>query len=183
MSQTQVPPELARIAAFVNTIDRETGIDHIAAPDELKAWLVEHHGLAKSVRVTGEDVDQARALREGLRQVLRDDRDRDGDAGEIGELNRLLRSLRLHVQFNPDGKPMVAPVEADGVDGAFGAMVAGIAIAVGAGTWSRLKVCASDTCQWAFYDHSRNRSGRWCSMRVCGNRSKIRTYRSGRAPG
>ena len=50
-----------------------------------------------------------------------------------------------------------------------------------AGTWSRLKVCPADDCQWAFYDHSKNRSGTWCSMQVCGNRAKVRAYRERRA--
>jgi len=26
------------------------------------------------------------------------------------------------------------------------------------GTWSRFKVCGNDTCRWAFYDRSKNRS-------------------------
>jgi len=50
-----------------------------------------------------------------------------------------------------------------------------------AGTWSRLKVCPADDCQWAFYDHSKNRSGTWCSMKVCGNRAKVRRYRERRS--
>ena len=45
------------------------------------------------------------------------------------------------------------------------------------GTWARLKACREDTCQWAFYDRSKNRSATWCSMAVCGNRAKARTYR------
>jgi len=45
------------------------------------------------------------------------------------------------------------------------------------GTWDRMKACAADTCRWAFYDHSRNRSRQWCDMAVCGNRAKARTYR------
>jgi predicted RNA-binding Zn ribbon-like protein len=45
------------------------------------------------------------------------------------------------------------------------------------GIWPRLKICLSDTCQWAFYDASKNRSGNWCSMEVCGNRMKVRSHR------
>lgn len=37
--------------------------------------------------------------------------------------------------------------------------------------------CPADSCGWAFYDHARNRSRRWCSMAVCGNRTKARSYR------
>jgi predicted RNA-binding Zn ribbon-like protein len=40
-----------------------------------------------------------------------------------------------------------------------------------------LKICTNDECQWAFYDHSRNRSGAWCTMAVCGNRMKGRAFR------
>ena len=40
------------------------------------------------------------------------------------------------------------------------------------------QVCVADDCQWAFYDTSKNRSRHWCSMGVCGNRQKTRTYRA-----
>jgi predicted RNA-binding Zn ribbon-like protein len=52
-----------------------------------------------------------------------------------------------------------------------------------ADTWSRLKACRDDTCKWAFYDHSKNRSGHWCSMEVCGSRHKARQYRERRKTG
>src|SRR3712207_8580100 len=42
----------------------------------------------------------------------------------------------------------------------------------------RLKACPWDSCQWAFYDQSRNRSGVWCNMAVCGNRAKVAAHRS-----
>jgi predicted RNA-binding Zn ribbon-like protein len=47
-----------------------------------------------------------------------------------------------------------------------------------AGRWSRVKLCASETCRWAFVDESRNRSRTWCSMAVCGNRAKARSFRA-----
>ncbi|HEX6654657.1 MAG TPA: CGNR zinc finger domain-containing protein, partial [Candidatus Limnocylindria bacterium] len=31
-----------------------------------------------------------------------------------------------------------------------------------------------------FFDRSRNRSGTWCTMAVCGSRMKSRSYRSRR---
>jgi predicted RNA-binding Zn ribbon-like protein len=46
------------------------------------------------------------------------------------------------------------------------------------GAWPRLKVCRK--CEWAFYDRSKNRSGSWCSMQLCGNRLKTRAYRTRR---
>jgi predicted RNA-binding Zn ribbon-like protein len=58
-----------------------------------------------------------------------------------------------------------------------------VAAAMNDGTWSRLKVCMNDECAWAFYDHARNRSGKWCEMSVCGNRMKARAYRARRTGG
>jgi hypothetical protein len=46
------------------------------------------------------------------------------------------------------------------------------------GTWTRLKACANDECQWAFYDRSRNHGGAWCEMAACGNKLKNRAFRA-----
>jgi predicted RNA-binding Zn ribbon-like protein len=43
---------------------------------------------------------------------------------------------------------------------------------------ARLHACASDTCRWLFLDTSKNRTRRWCDMKICGNRAKARRYRS-----
>jgi predicted RNA-binding Zn ribbon-like protein len=56
-------------------------------------------------------------------------------------------------------------------------LFAAVAAAMADGSWSRLKACRRHACRWAFYDHSRNRSGTWCSMAVCGNRVKVADYR------
>jgi predicted RNA-binding Zn ribbon-like protein len=41
---------------------------------------------------------------------------------------------------------------------------------------SAVRECAADDCAWLFLDESRNRSRRWCDMKVCGNRQKARRY-------
>lgn len=41
----------------------------------------------------------------------------------------------------------------------------------------RVGQCADDRgCGWLFFDSSRNRSRRWCSMESCGNRAKARRH-------
>ena len=37
--------------------------------------------------------------------------------------------------------------------------------------------CADDTCLWLFLDTTRSRTRRWCDMKVCGNRNKVRRFR------
>jgi predicted RNA-binding Zn ribbon-like protein len=70
----------------------------------------------------------------------------------------------------------------DGVEGALARLAAAMMTCLAEGTWTRLKVCQEDTCRWAFLDTSKNRSRAWCSMRVCGNRTKTRAYRARRRP-
>ncbi|GGP14740.1 CGNR zinc finger domain-containing protein [Oceanobacillus neutriphilus] len=40
----------------------------------------------------------------------------------------------------------------------------------------RVKQCEGEPCGWLFYDSSRNKSRRWCSMADCGNREKARRH-------
>jgi len=42
----------------------------------------------------------------------------------------------------------------------------------------RLRICAADTCAWLFLDTTKNRTRRWCDMKVCGNREKMRRFRA-----
>ena len=80
------------------------------------------------------------------------------------------------------GRPLLEPLEA----GVRGALTRLLVAAAGAGaddSWRRLKICAADDCAWAFYDTSKNQSRTWCSMKVCGNRAKTRSYRARQSTG
>jgi predicted RNA-binding Zn ribbon-like protein len=46
---------------------------------------------------------------------------------------------------------------------------------------TRIKQCAGHECGWLFYDETKNKSRRWCDMKVCGNRAKVRTARKRKA--
>lgn len=41
---------------------------------------------------------------------------------------------------------------------------------------SRLRLCQGEGCAWLFVDTSRNKRRRWCTMEICGNRSKARRH-------
>ncbi|UBU15587.1 CGNR zinc finger domain-containing protein [Nonomuraea gerenzanensis] len=151
------PAELVR--DFVNTFDVETQADELSSPAELAVWLRERDLVGPRDRATDDDLQTAHALREGLRAALRRER------AELPDL-----PLRVEVR---GGAPELVPAVA-GVRGG----LARIAAAPLGATWDRLKVCAEETCQWAFIDLSKNRSRSWCSMRVCGNRTKTRAYRA-----
>lgn len=91
-------------------------------------------------------------------------------------LNGVASRARLSLTLDQHGNWRPKP-HAAGIDGALGGLVALVADAVTAGEWQRLKVCVNETCRWAFYDRSRARSGRWCSMQTCGNKAKQQAWR------
>jgi predicted RNA-binding Zn ribbon-like protein len=85
------------------------------------------------------------------------------------------------VSFAAGGQPELVP-DAVGVDGAIARLMSIVASARVDGSWERLKACPRHNCMWAFYDRSKNRSGRWCTMEVCGNVEKARSYRERHKP-
>jgi predicted RNA-binding Zn ribbon-like protein len=172
------PGPLEAVRAFVNTLDIDHAVELLSTPAELVAWLAEHDLLdgAEGARATAADLRRATQLREALRAHLLSHHGQELPAGAVATLDAASRRARLTVRFTGPDETGLEP-EAGGVDGALGRLLAIIARAIEEGTWQRLKACPADTCQWAFYDASRNRSAVWCDMRVCGNRAKVRGFR------
>jgi predicted RNA-binding Zn ribbon-like protein len=177
----QAPGELERVRAFVNTADLEEGTDELSAPPRLTAWI-EAQGLAEpGLTATRADLRRAVRLREALRAILVARGGRGTPPATAGEtLDSLARRAKLQLHFDRDGVSDLWP-EADGVDGALGRLLAIVHAAAADGSWVRLKACRDPGCEWAFYDHTKNRSGAWCDMAECGSRAKARAYRERRS--
>jgi predicted RNA-binding Zn ribbon-like protein len=170
------PGELVIIQGFVNTLDIEAGTDEIATVELLKAWLV-RHGLMKSGgEVSKAGLESALSLREGLRLLLTVNNKQAILPADRKRLNQLLTRYSLVLSCDQNGIPSLFPV-GQGIEAALASILSQVVTAVKNGKWHRLKVCVHDDCRWAFYDASKNRSGRWCSMSVCGSREKARAYR------
>jgi predicted RNA-binding Zn ribbon-like protein len=167
------PAEVDLVRSFVNTIDYEDGRDQLGSPAALHHWMVEQHRVTEGTRVTRADLDLALRLRGALRAELTAHHDGSTDPAPGLELDAVCRDLPLRMVGADDALAACGT----GVEGGLGAIVAAVATARIRGTWRRLKICPADDCRWAFYDTSRNRSRRWCSMEVCGNRNKVRAFR------
>ncbi len=171
----KAPDPLWLVQLFVNTIDREHGRDSLGTPSRMRDWFVEHRLLTQSARIRLSDVNRADQLRAALRALLGSIEQLDDPTG-VFERNACAAKLTLRLE---DGKAILAPT-APGVAGALGKLLAIVSAAMADGSWQRLKACRN--CGWVFYDYSRNRSAAWCSMRVCGNRAKTRSYYRRRHP-
>jgi len=171
------PGDLALIQEFVNSTNVGTGREDLVSPEQMVAWFSRHGLPTGSGLPSMADVRRTIELREAIRRVLLANGGGSVDPEAVETLNRTVRTAQLGFTFSCDREARLEP-SAQGIDGALGRLVAIIADAMAHGTWARLKACPDDHCLWAFYDYSKNRSGRWCTMRVCGNRLKARTFRS-----
>jgi predicted RNA-binding Zn ribbon-like protein len=170
------PGQLGLVQNFLNTYDLETGRDALAQPTGAKDWLVRNKLASPGTDYDGDDLRRLTEVRRALQELVSANGGAEVPRRAVTTLNDAARRVRLGVRLHPvDGYRLVA--EGVGVDRPIGELLMGVTGAMAAGNWNRLKVCANDACQRAFYDSSRNRSGRWCSMATCGNRMKGRAYR------
>jgi predicted RNA-binding Zn ribbon-like protein len=175
----EAPGTLEHVRAFVNTRDVGAGTDELSSPDSLGEWLSGRQ-LEEAVHATRADLRRAIELREALRAVLLAHTDGAPVPPEAtAMLDEAACRARLQLRFDECGEASLQP-NARGTDAALGRLLAILHAAIGQGTWERLKACRDHNCEWAFYDHTKNRSGAWCTMDVCGNRAKARAYRERR---
>jgi predicted RNA-binding Zn ribbon-like protein len=175
--QRRAPGELETVRAFVNTRRIGHATERLSAPPALAGWLAERGLAPGGLRATRLDLAHALELREALRAVLvAHTTGADIPASAARALDQASRRARLALRFAEDGGAMLVP-DAPGVSGALGRLLAIVHGAISQGTWTRLKACREADCEWAFYDHTKNHSGAWCSMEGCGNRAKARAYR------
>jgi predicted RNA-binding Zn ribbon-like protein len=115
------------------------------------------------------------ALRKAFAAMLRKQR----MAGEwIEPVNEILRITEGHDELV--GQDSVWKIEFVAREGGLDWLLAAVARSgaeiIAEGARARLRLCANPNCGLFFYDNSRTRRRRWCSMAVCGNRSKVAAF-------
>jgi predicted RNA-binding Zn ribbon-like protein len=176
----RAPAPLGVLQRFVNSVSFERGEEELETPEALRAWLVERELMDPDEPVSEGDLRRALDVREGLRALLFANNGHELDTAAVERLDRAASRAGVCLHFDgTDGSLRLEP-DATGVDGAIARLMADVARATHEGSWERLKACPEETCRWAFYDHSKNRSARWCSMETCGNLHKARAYRARR---
>lgn len=157
--------DLRTFGDAVNVLER----DRLGSPAEVRRWLIGHGLLESDCEVDEDGWDLTLRLREDLRAAV-------GSGGGRWTTVFDHPAIRLEVRLDTTGVPVLEPV-GDGVGAALGQILATAVAAGFDGTWQRVKTCAAEDCRRAFYDRSKNRSARWCSSQVCGNRVRTRSYR------
>jgi predicted RNA-binding Zn ribbon-like protein len=171
---------------FLNTEavdDRGDRLELLNRWDDLLTWA-ETAGLvgsdvvdacrSTSDRHARRSLQWARKLRASARGVL--DPDGHDHAGSADTLAATVAEVPVRLTYRPDATPGGLPLTTtDPVDTLHLALAVAVLDAARLDR-SRIRRCEGDRCVLVYYDTSKNRSRRWCTMTVCGNRAKAAAH-------
>ena len=159
--------------SFTGTLTERRGnpVERIPTPQRLVDWLVVN-GLAVE-SCTPAQLELAWELRESIHAAATAAAIQDPlPASAIQVINDRSTQGRAAAVLTPEGRRQWRLSSASRVEDALG-VIAADAISIIAGERDgKLALCASPTCQAAFFDTSQSRTRRWCDMNTCGNRQK-----------
>ncbi|MET0704432.1 MAG: CGNR zinc finger domain-containing protein [Mycobacterium sp.] len=176
--------ELGFVHDLMNTVSggKPNRPDLFADLTSAQAWL--DTSLARLAEVTAsprweielaaDDLDSLRALRADLRHVAGVSHDPVAARPDVP-----LQSATAALQLNSDGTVVLRP-RGTGARQVTSLVLSLILHAQLEDTWRRLKLCRDPKCAAVFYDRSRNNSGVWHDVRVCGNAANLRASRARR---
>jgi predicted RNA-binding Zn ribbon-like protein len=172
------PKELLKNYYDLARFGEDTGI---LTPEQLDCFYEMVHLMPDE---TEEAMRRARNLREALHDVFSALMNQQrAPQLAMDRLNANLHEAALHSRLI---QPETAQAEGrlqwrfENMKSSFSAMLWPIARAAGellsSSDVARVRTCSSATCQWFFLDTSKNHQRRWCDMKVCGNRAKVRNF-------
>ncbi len=166
------PGDLELVRRFCNSINRENGADRFATPDGFDRWLRSEGRPA--THPDRDDLARIVEFREALHTITVGNHQSPLPPDAWAALANVIADVTFRIRANTDRLDLVAIAPSPTA-----AFLGDIAVvcqrALEEGTLRRLKSCVN--CEWTIYDASKNQSGRWCSMNVCGGRHNARTYR------
>ena len=165
---------------FVNTLHWYEGapVELIGTDADFAAWLIEHGLPAGGVAGHVLEVHRLREHARGLTEALAGQRPlRDADTTALeAALSAPTGSLTL-VHTDSAQPKLGFATNAPDVSAFCFQIALSLALLLHSANRHRLKLCANPGCGFAFVDTSTNATRRWCFMRYCGNRVKVRAFR------
>src|SRR5688500_13761808 len=171
---TDSPSE--RLVSYAALVDwgREQHLVSAAAADRLSAAARRQPQQAASV------LARAKEFREALNALaLAIEHDRQPSPAVLATIGECLAAAYAHGRLVPHegGLQWIASAE-DDLDRILWEIGRATGRLVVSPRLGRIRSCAASDCGWWFVDETKNHSRRWCDMKICGNREKIRRFRS-----
>jgi predicted RNA-binding Zn ribbon-like protein len=188
------PVDAGRVLAFVNTLSarptpepserltsydalvewaREQHLVSAAAADRLLAEARRHPHQASSV------LSRAKEFREALNALaVAVEQQRQPSAAVLATISDRLADAYAHGRLVPhDGALQWISSAEDDLDRVLWEISRAAGRLVLSPRLTRVRSCAAGDCGWWFVDDTKNHSRRWCDMKICGNREKLRRFR------
>ncbi|GAA2682389.1 CGNR zinc finger domain-containing protein [Streptomyces lunalinharesii] len=159
--------------SFTATLTERRGnaVERIPTPHRLVDWLAVS-GLAVE-SCTAAQLERAWDLREAIHATATAAAIQDAlPASAVQVINDCSTQGRAAAVLTPEGNRRWRLGSASCVADALGVIAADAVSIIAGERDGKLALCASPTCQAAFFDTSQSRTRRWCDMNTCGNRQK-----------
>ncbi|GAA1965124.1 CGNR zinc finger domain-containing protein [Amycolatopsis minnesotensis] len=159
--------------SFTATLTERRGdaLERIPTPRRFADWLAVS-GLAVD-SCTAAQLDLARGLRESIHAAATAAAIQDAlPAPAVQVINDRSAQGRAAAILTPEGKRRWQLSSASRVEDALSVIAADAISIISGERDGKLALCASPTCQAAFFDTSQSRTRKWCDMNTCGNRQK-----------
>ncbi len=181
---------------FVNTLDNrpvpERRTELLTSYQALVDWAAQAGTINSRQRITllraaethpreaAVVLAQAKQLRECLYRVFGSIvAHRRPAAADLAALNHHLGSAASHLRLKSAGKLFRLEWEESEdptLESVLWPVVRSASDYLISGDLQHLRECNVKTCRWMFVDRSKNHSRRWCDMKICGNRVKVRKF-------
>jgi predicted RNA-binding Zn ribbon-like protein len=166
--------------SFTGTLTERRGdsVERIPTPQRLVDWLAVNGLAVESCTTT--QLERAWELREAIHAAATATANQHAlPASAVHVINDRSTQGRAAAILTPEGDRRWRLSSATRVEDAL-SVIAADAISIIAGERDgKLALCASPTCQAAFFDTSQSRTRRWCDMNTCGNRQKKARFNAG----
>jgi predicted RNA-binding Zn ribbon-like protein len=179
---------------FANTVDRRpspTPLERLRGYGDLATWAAgagllsarDARALAERARrqpaATAEVMRQATRLREAIYRVISAVASRRPPRSiDLDSINAAVAGAHAGARIVPRGGGFVRHWTGDrwALDRMLWAVAQSAEDLLTSSELLAVRECAADDCGRLFVDASRNRTRRWCDMRGCGNRAKVRRF-------
>lgn len=179
---------------FVNTVDHrhsaERFAEHLKSYGDLLSFAVQSGVLSQGERAQLEKaasrnlaaahhtIQEAVKLREALYRIFAAlATSRPARSDDLRVLNRHAQAALRHMQLrSANGGFGWGWQQTTALHAPLWRIAKSAADLLVSGEVPAVRECAAETCGWLFLDRSRNRTRRWCDMKICGNRAKARRH-------
>ncbi|WP_263385747.1 CGNR zinc finger domain-containing protein [Granulicella arctica] len=164
--------QVGRILAVLNSrgVGFEGGLEQLSDADAAAKFLAPAFGA--EIRLPSKVLSDLKRLRQALLELISSGWKSNAAANT---LNDIATRSTYKIVFRSDQEALFEPFGSTTI---VGLVLKDVAALIEAGQWNRVKHCSNEACSSTFFDRSKNKTQRWHSFELCGNRHNVAAHRA-----